>query len=229
MQNDENKKKKLTFRVIAILIIVIAVLLIVLMSLFIVKQQKTIEEQADKAWVVENASATISVDVLTSSIQEIGELATVKYVYTNAAQFTDSKQIKDFDIPLTKKSFIVKWDGVIKAGVDVEKIDVTVNELKEKIVIELPQAKILSHELDEDSLETLDETNNIFNQITVDDVNSFIGENKTFMEERAVENGLLEDAEDNAKILIKNFLESMGNVSEDYTVKINFVEDDESN
>ncbi|MBO4338554.1 MAG: DUF4230 domain-containing protein [Clostridia bacterium] len=143
-------------------------------------------------------------------ISKIGELASVEDFYTNSALQTDSKKIKDWDIPLTKKSFIVKYNGIIKAGVDVSKIKISVEE--NIIHIKLPEAQILSHEIDEKSLEVLDETKNIFNPITIDDYNNFQIEQKELVEEHAIENGLLEKATENVKETIKLLITSINGI-----------------
>ena len=65
-----------------------------------------------------------------------------------------------------------------------------------------PQAKILSHEISEESIETLDEKNGFFNSIKIDDVRAFDTVSKEAMEQRAIENGILDKAYENAKAII---------------------------
>lgn len=151
----------------------------------------------------EKVSNAITVEEIESRLVDIGELATVEYLYTDAGMFTDAHHIKDFKIPLTTKSFIVRWNGKIKAGIDLSKVKANVDEGSKIITITLPSAEILSHEVDENSLETLDETKNIFNQISVDDVSNFIGESKDYVEERAIKNGLLDKAINNVQAIAK--------------------------
>ena len=173
--------------------------------------------------VMENVTAIVSIDEIMSQIKAIDELATVEYLYTDSGKFEDKKQFEGgwldgVDVPLTGKSFIVRWDGKIKAGINIGDVKCDINESTKKITITIPDAKILSHEVLEDSFETLDQTKNIFNPIEVDDVNKFIGESKGFMEERAVLNGLLENAYKNAQSLIENSLKSIELIRTDYTI-----------
>lgn len=135
-------------------------------------------------------------------IKAIGELATQEYVYTNAGSFTDSKQLKNFKIPFTEKSFIVKWDGKIKAGIDVQKVVIEVDDKAKIITVQMPQAKILSHELDEGRFEVLREDDNIFNPIEIEDVKKFDAKSKETMEQRAIDNSILDKAYENAKNVI---------------------------
>lgn len=173
----------------------------------------------------EKVSNVITLEEVESRINDIGELSTVEYLYSDAGKFTDAHQIKDFNIPLTTKSFIVKWDGSIKAGIDLAKLKVNINEDSKTIVMHLPKAEILSHEIDENSLQTLDETKNIFNPISVDDVATFIGESKDYMEEKAVKNGLLDKSIDNVQTVIKEQLNLNSIISENYTLRFEITEE----
>lgn len=136
-------------------------------------------------------------------IEKIGELASIEYSYTNADKFTDKKTYADFDIPFTTKGFVIRYDGVIKAGIDVSEIKVKVSKDDKKIYVTMPKAKILSHQIDEDSLEVLDENNSLFNKIKIEDYNIFQSTLNKSMEERAVSKGLLDQATESAKEIIE--------------------------
>lgn len=79
------------------------------------EQKKQIQELIETPIVVSPVNPEIQLDIIYSEINEIGELATMEYLFTDAAEFTDSRQIKNWNIPFTEKSFILKWDGVIKS------------------------------------------------------------------------------------------------------------------
>ena len=84
------------------------------------QQQVTdLEKQLAEAPIVwvDKPSTEITVDLITSEIRDIGELATIEYLYTDAGKFEDPKKLFNVNIPFTTKSFIAKWNGTIKAGV----------------------------------------------------------------------------------------------------------------
>ena len=149
-------------------------------------------------------------------LTEISDLATYKYAYTNTASQESNLKIKNWNIPFTTKRFIVKYDGEIKAGVDLSKVSIKVGD-DNTITISMPQATILSHEIDESSLEVLDETKNIFNRIQIEDYNSFQTEQKKICEEYALERGLLDKAYDNAKKVISEMIQTVPDTA-DYTI-----------
>ena len=56
----------------------------------------------------------------------------------------------------------------------------------------MPKARILSHQIDKDSIETLDQKDGLFNPVQVEDVRDFDSISQDAMEERAIENGILD-------------------------------------
>ena len=149
-------------------------------------------------------------------MQEISDLATYKYAYTNTASQESNLKIKNWNIPFTTKRFIVKYDGEIKAGVDLSKVTIHVAE-DNTITITMPKAAILSHEIDESSLEILDETKNIFNRIQIEDYNTFQTEQKKICEEYALERGLLDKAYDNARKVVSEMVQTVPDAA-DYKI-----------
>lgn len=172
------------------------------------------ELQLSQPAISEPVTPQISLEVISTEIKDIGELATIEYLYTNAAKFEDSKQIKNWNVPLTKKSFIIKYDGIIKAGVDVNEITLEIDEVNKVLTVYVPEAKILSHETDTESVELLDEKNGLFNTVTVDDKIQLDKEVEKEMEERAIENGLLEKAQANAENIILNLISATPGIEE---------------
>jgi len=163
----------------------------------------------------EKNGATVIQTGIEAQINKIGELASVEYKYTNADLVKDSLKIKNWNVPFTTKRFIVRYTGIIKAGYETSEIKAKVGE--GKIYITLPKAKILSHEIDEKSLEVLDESKNIFNPITIEDYNSFQITQKEFTEEKAISDGLFNEAENNVKEMINLAISSVKGI-DDYEV-----------
>lgn len=171
---------------------------------------KRLEEEvarlSDPVVVAEFATKEVTLSLIESEIRDIGELATIEYLYTDAGKFEDPKEIFGVSIPFTTKSFIAKWDGIIKAGVEIDKIIVEINDASKEIIIHMPKARILSHEIDSDSIETLDEKDGLFNPVKVEDVREFDAVSKEAMESRAIENGILEKAFENAMEIIERLI-----------------------
>lgn len=135
-----------------------------------------------------------------NQLQQISQLATIRYSYTNMGQFENSNEFYGIKLPFTTKSFIVAYDGTITAGVDLSQAKVTITD--QKVTIALPAPQILSHEVDPNSLEVFDETTSIFNPITIEDYTGFQADQQGVMEDKAIQGGLLTQAKDQAEAAI---------------------------
>ena len=150
-------------------------------------------------WRQEKAPVLSSITV-ENQLQQISQLATVRYSYTNMGQFENSNEFYGIKLPFTTKSFIVAYDGTIIAGVDLTQAKVAITD--QKVTISLPAPQILSHEVDPNSLEVFDETTSIFNPITIEDYTGFQADQQGVMEEKAIQSGLLTQAKDQAETAI---------------------------
>lgn len=163
------------------------------------------------------AEPQITGDLLASRLRSVQELVTVSYYYTNMGRFENQVDFYGWKVPFTTKSFIVSYDGVIKAGVDLDRLQVPVGD--EEITVTLPESRIISHEIPEDSLEVFDESDNLFNHITIEDYTAFTRDQKSAMEQRAVDGGLLDRADQEARTAVNSLLGIMPGL-EDYTLVV---------
>ena len=154
--------------------------------------------------------------VLENQLTGISELASVTYSYTNMAQFKNSSEFYGMKVPFTTKSFILTYDGVIKAGVDLSAAEVRVSGTA--VTVKLPEAAILSHEIDEDSVEVFDEKTSIFTPFPVEDMAAFQADQKQAMEAKALDKGLLTEAAEKAKISVEALLSAA--LPEGYTLTV---------
>lgn len=156
------------------------------------------------------------VQVIKEKLEEAAELNTGSYLCTDVITSADSKKFKDWKIPFTKKSFVMRYDGVVKAGIK-NLAQAEVSRKGKTIVIKLPQVEITEVKIDNDSFMQLDESNNIFNPITAEDVNKAQKDLKEKMRRKAEEKGILDIAKSNAEALISGMVK---NVDRDSDIKI---------
>lgn len=145
------------------------------------------------------------------------ELTTLKYHYTNMGHFENQNTFYGYKVPFTSKEFIVSYEGLINAGIDLDKIKVDVGD--KSIEIKIPPAEILSHEIYEDSLKVYDERESIFNRIDIEDYNNFSKDQKTEVEQRAIKKGLLKEADEESKKAIQEIL-GADTILSKYDIKI---------
>lgn len=163
------------------------------------------------------AEPQITGDLLASQLRSVQELVTVSYYYTNMGRFENQVDFYGWKVPFTTKSFIVSYDGVIKAGVDLEKLQVSIGD--GEVTVTLPESRIISHEIPEDSLEVFDESDNLFNHITIEDYTAFTRDQKSAMEQRAVDGGLLDRVNQEARTAVDSLLRIMPGL-EEYTLTV---------
>lgn len=80
--------------------------------------------------------------------------------------------------------------------------------------MELPEAKILSNEIDMDSLKIYHEDESIYSQITLEENNEAMKELQQNAQESAIENGLLENARTNAETILTSFFANVYDLDE---------------
>lgn len=155
-----------------------------------------------------------------NEIQDIGELATVAYRYTNVATVDGQKEfaLLNIKIPFSSKTAVISMNGVIKVGVDVTKIRIDSDEATKTITVTLPPAQLLSNELDEKSMEIYDESSGLFNKVDLQDSSNLRSQLKEKAEKNAAENGVYEQATKNAEGIIRCMLESIPGLKESYKI-----------
>lgn len=161
----------------------------------------------------------MTTDLINNRLEEAKELTTLKYHYTNMGQFENQNDFYGWKVPFTTKSFIVSYDGTIHAGVNLEKAVVGFGN--NRIDIQIPNSTILSHEIDEESLKVFLEKDTIFNPIKIEDYNDFAKDQKKVVEEKAIKNGLLTEANEKAEKTIKELLK-LDDLFKDYEINVIF-------
>lgn len=198
----KTKSKKFLF-------VKIIVLLVLGCALFFAGMLKTKKEMTPE----------MTTELINNRLEEAKELTTTKYYYTNMGQFENQNDFYGWKVPFTTKSFIVSYDGIIHAGVNLEKAVVGFGN--NRIDIQIPSSTILSHEIKEESLKFFLEKDTIFNPIKIEDYNDFSKDQKKVVEEKAIKNGLLTEANEKAEKTIKELLKLDG-LFKDYEIKIYF-------
>jgi len=197
--------KKYAFVAAAVLIIVITAIIAFRIGGFLQGNPLEIESET-----------VVNITTLEHQILTIGEIATLQYYYRNLIVMEDSHKIFGWNIPLTQKSFIIRVDGVINIGIDASEIIINANENTKTIQITIPSAKILSHELKEETMVILDESSGLFNPVSIEDWSIMAVEEKGVIEEEAKESDMFTRAEEDAVRMLQALIE--GVVPDNYTV-----------
>jgi len=164
------------------------------------------QEETEK--LVKNSVPVITSQLLREQMGPLADLVTEQYIYTNAdGMEADQTWIFGWTRPFSSKKIVIKYDGTIKAGVDLSEATITIDQ---KIVnIILPHSKIIQNDIPQESISVLELRDGLFNEVTFDDYNEFVSQQKIIMEQKVIERGLLEEADEEAKKIVKSFLSAL--------------------
>ena len=160
----------------------------------------------------------ITSTTIKNQLTEINELALYSYDYSKVGKFSNKLSFNGWKSPLTQKTFIITYNGSIKAGIDLKQAKISIDN--DQLNITLPAAKILSHEIDEKSIEVYDESSNIFNQISINDYKSFATKEKKKNEKEAISNGILEKSKTKAEQTLTTYLQAIPEIKDHYKLNI---------
>ena len=141
-------------------------------------------------------------------ISYVKDLSLVKYTYSGVISYKDYMKFMNLQVPLTEKSFLIRYNGYVKAGIDMSKATVTVNG--KSVKIGLPKPQIQETVIDEKSLQVYDESMNILNPIKVTDYQNAMVAEQHKIKQDALAKGILTESSDQAHKFITSLLEELG-------------------
>ncbi len=212
-----NYIKKIKFTLIAIIVLAI----VCAGGFFYAKykyEHMNTGETVDHGLITET-TVSLTGETRRDGLTDIRELATEEYFFTRVETYDSSKNIKGFKVPFTTSRFVYSYDGTVKAGIDFTGIEVEKDDLKKTITVILPASHILDCSIDPESFEVYDEKRSVFNPVSITDYNDSLEEMIEAAKEDALEKGILERADSNAELLIKNLIMSTYDV-DDYYIDI---------
>lgn len=184
-------------------------------------ENMTLAQRIEDLLNIQNAAPVITSAQIQEQLGSIRELVTQKYIYTNAdrGEYT-KKWLWGWDVPFSDKSLLVKYDGTIKAGIDLNKVEIKVDEGNRTITVTIPPSQITDHNVPQNTIQTFEMKDGLFNKVTPDDSNELISQGKEAMEEKAKERGLLTEADREAEAIVRAFLSLLPGM-DTYDLRVN--------
>jgi hypothetical protein len=139
----------------------------------------------------------ISAHTVVKEVLPVGEYASLAYRYTSVVKDINSKDLNGWTIPFTTRKYIFTYDGIMKLGIDgtrvrVEEAPDPVNGPLIRVI--LPPIQILSHEINDDSIEVFEQSQTIFNEIKIEEAFKVTADRKREMEDKVLSGGAVDDA-----------------------------------
>lgn len=174
------------------------------------------KETTSSKYVIEKVE--VETDVIKEELEAVGKLTTAEYYFTQVETYSKTKSY--FGIWSAESEFIFSYDGVVSAGIDFSKIKVEKDEDNNKITVIIPNATIQYTEIYYDSFKKYLEDESIWNKLDIDDYNKSMKDFESSANKKAKDNKIIENANDNALIIIKNLVD---NLLSDTDYKIEYV------
>ena len=144
-------------------------------------------------------SPKVEASSLMERIEQSSELTTSKLYYNGVVEFAEGS------IPfIDKNGFLMKYEAVIRAGFNLEEVDIDVTD--DAVTVTVPKAEILDISIDPESLEFYDNAFSIFKSDRKEATKEAEIEAKKDAEEHATKKGLLEEADSHADVVFKGIL-----------------------
>ena len=170
----------------------------------------------DDAPVIEEM-VTVNTEVIQDGLKEMGTLITQEYYFTQVEEYKSTERVWIFD---SKASFIFSYDGVVTAGIDCNNIEISKDDEAKLITVKIPEAEIIGVDIDHDSFKIYEEKEGLWNKLDMTKYNNSIIEFENAAKTKALNKGIISNADESAKNLIESFINSL---IEDKEYSIEFV------
>ena len=156
-------------------------------------------------------------DAIRELMKQAEPLLTMSYSYTDSDSFESHQEMFGKKVPFTTSSVILTFDGTVNMGIDPEAIIYTVDSQEKTIAVNLPAPELLSHDLDEDSIQYYDVKSSIFRSASMADYTALLKDIKSKMCDKIVnERKFDKKTLDNAETVIRSML-AAADLTKDYT------------
>ena len=137
--------------------------------------------------------------MLGAQLRDISELAVEEMRCSLVHSTKEFRQFFAKELPFVRERLIFVVDAVVKVGFNFDDIQIKVDEWHKRIVLRVPEMKVLSNEIKFDSMETLDEKTGVFAKPQNDNYKVSMSELCQLAEDRARDWGVFERAKASAR------------------------------
>jgi hypothetical protein len=156
----------------------------------------------------------------TSAITRISELATLECYYHNVLELKQEAGGLLSGLGVGYKKYWLEYEGTVTVGIDASKVQISQPDAQGNVQVYIPEVQILSVDINEDSIgEPVMETG-FFTSISAEEKAQALAQAQSAMAQSAKEDSaLLNQAFENARLLIKRYIEKVGDLyGTSYTV-----------
>lgn len=141
---------------------------------------------------------------------ELSEWTTLKYEYSKVIISRSSKNVPLIDLKLAEAIKLIEYDGYLKAGTDLSKLQLSYNETTKQLLVRVPNSKILDNVADTDTAKVTDVKGDLFSDYQSQQIFDDINKEKNKIEKTKIEQGFLQEADTRIQKLLTSFLKTNG-------------------
>ena len=216
MQKERTKKRIYLIALAAVVLVIAALILVYVLgrgtddksAVPAVTPRPTAEVKVRDRFVEKlvEVEKEVTVEEISAGLRDMGVLVTEEYCFTDVVSYSSIKKLFSIELGITESSYLASYDGVVTAGVDFTGITVEKDEDAGIVTVTLPAAEIRSVDIDPASFCLYSEKTGLGNPISVTDFNDSVVELESAAREKALERGILERSDENARKLVRNFV-----------------------
>ena len=135
--------------------------------------------------------------------EDMGVLTTQAAYVTEVKVLEGSKELFGMKVPFTESKYIYSYDVVVKAGIDFAEVQWEVQDTT--IVVSMPPVTVTDCAINPSSFRIFHEEESIFRPFTMEETNDALIELEKTAQQNAVANELLENAKNNAEVILTGF------------------------
>lgn len=199
-------------------VICVSVLLIVILSVSYFKSEKsssttdTAESHVPELRPKETVHVTVNIDTLEDGLNNMGTLITQEYYFTQVESYTKEKKL--FNLIPSESVISYSYDGSVTAGINFEDITITKDDEAKTLTVQMPPSEIQTVNIDKSSFKVYSEKESLWNPIKMEDFNNSLSEFESTATKKALDSGILRKSNEQARLLITNFIKNFPTVSE---------------
>ena len=149
----------------------------------------------------------VTAEEIRSGLNDMGVLLTQEYYFTDVLHYSSIKTLFHIELGITESSYLASYDGVVSAGVDFTRI--SVQKDANGFTVSMPHAEVVAVDIAPESFTLYSEKTGLGNPVSIEDFNASVVELERSAREKALDRGLLDKADENARALIRNFISEL--------------------
>ena len=163
----------------------------------------TIKEKEKKDKVL----ISVSSETIREGLSSMGVLITQEYYFTQVETYTKDKTL--FKVIPLSSGFMYSYDGAVMAGVDFGEIQIDTDEDRKIVHVKMPDSEIQAVTIDKNTFQVYSEKESLWNRIKLEDYNISLVEFEDAAKQKALESGILEKSDEQARNLVRGFISSL--------------------